>query len=87
MQLQPSKSSNKTDQPKYRILIQWSEEDRCFLVSLPDFPGQRWRTHGATYDEAVTNGQEAIESLILAYQADNEPLPEPQYIELANLQR
>ncbi|MGK7887380.1 MAG: type II toxin-antitoxin system HicB family antitoxin [Crocosphaera sp.] len=62
---------------KYRIIIQWSNEDDCFLVALPDFPGQYWRTHGDTYEEAVANAQEAIESLIIAYQADNEPLPKP----------
>lgn len=82
MQLKPSESS-KTDQLKYRMLIQWSEEDQCFLVNLPDFPGQRWRTHGSTYEEAVANGKEAIDSLILAYQADGESLPEPQYYGLA----
>lgn len=33
------------------MIIQWSEEDNCFLVALPDFPGSYWRTHGDTYDE------------------------------------
>jgi predicted RNase H-like HicB family nuclease len=67
----------KMEQIKYRMVIQWSDEDNCFLVALPDFPGQYWRTHGDTYEEAVANGKEAIESLMIAYQADNEPLPEP----------
>ncbi|BAZ13387.1 hypothetical protein NIES4071_52260 [Calothrix sp. NIES-4071] len=49
---------------KYQMLIQWSEEDNCFLVGFPDFPRQSWRTHGDTYKEAVTNGIEALESLI-----------------------
>jgi antitoxin HicB len=62
---------------KYRIIIQWSDEDDCFLVALPDFLGQYWRTHGDTYEEAVANAKEAIESLIITYQADNEPLPNP----------
>ena len=62
---------------KCRMVIQWSDEDDYFLVALPDFPGQYRRTHGDTYEEAVTNGKEAIESLIIAYEADNEPLPEP----------
>lgn len=78
-----SSENSKTDLPKYRMLIQWSTEDDCFLVGLPDFPGQQWRTHGVTYEEAVANGQEAIESLVLAYQADNEPLPKPLCLELA----
>jgi len=59
---------------KYQMVIQWSDEDDCFLVGFPDFPGQRWRTHGETY---VANGIEALESLMLAYEATSEPLPEP----------
>ncbi|KAF3889174.1 MULTISPECIES: type II toxin-antitoxin system HicB family antitoxin [Nostocales] len=59
------------------MLIQWSEEDRCFLVGFSDFPGQCWRTHGDSYEEAVANGIEALESLIMAYEATGEPLPEP----------
>ncbi|MDJ0673902.1 MAG: type II toxin-antitoxin system HicB family antitoxin [Calothrix sp. MO_167.B42] len=62
---------------KYQMLIQWSEEDNCFVVGFPDFPGQRWRTHGDTYEEAVANGIEALESLIMAYEDTNEPLPQP----------
>ncbi len=62
---------------KYKMIIEWSEEDNCFLVGFPDFPGQKWRTHGETYEEAVDNGTEALESLVMAYQQTNEPLPEP----------
>jgi antitoxin HicB len=62
---------------KYKMIIQWSEEDNCFLAAFPDFPGQQWRTHGDTYEEAVTNGIEALESLVIAYQATGEALPEP----------
>ena len=65
------------DKLKYQMIIQWSDEDNCFLVALPDFPGQHWRTHGDTYEEAVANGKEALESLIISYEADGEPLPEP----------
>ena len=38
-----------TNRLKYQMVIQWSEEDDCFLVGFPDFPGQQWRTHGKTY--------------------------------------
>ena len=62
---------------KYKMIIEWSEEDNCFLVGFPDFPGQKWRTHGETYEQAVENGAEALESLVIAYQATGEPLPEP----------
>jgi len=59
------------------MLIKWSDEDACFLVGFPDFPGQQWRTHGETYEEAVAQGIEALESLVMAYQAVGDPLPEP----------
>ena len=62
---------------KYQMIIKWSEEDNCFLVGFPDFPGQKWRTHGETYEEAVQNGTEALESLVIAYQETGETLPEP----------
>ena len=62
---------------KYQMIIKWSEEDNCFLVGFPDFPGQKWRTHGETYEEAVCNGTEALESLVIAYQETGETLPEP----------
>jgi antitoxin HicB len=62
---------------KYPMLIQWSEEDSCFLVGFPDFPGQQWRTHGETYEEAVANGIKALESLIMAYETLGDPLPTP----------
>jgi antitoxin HicB len=62
---------------KYEMQICWSEEDNCYLVGFPDFPGQKWRTHGDTYETAATNGVEALESLIIAYEADKEPLPQP----------
>ncbi|NJR59808.1 MAG: type II toxin-antitoxin system HicB family antitoxin [Cyanobacteria bacterium CRU_2_1] len=65
------------------MVIQWSDEDNCFLVGLPDFPGQRWRTHGDTYESALANGIEAIESLLLAYEATDEPLPEPAVLKAA----
>ena len=64
-------------QLKYSMAIQWSDEDDCFLVGFPNFPGQCWRTHGSTYELAVSNGIEALESLIIAYEATGESLPEP----------
>ena len=63
---------------KYRILIQWSNEDNCFLVSLPDFQEeQQWVTHGETYDEAFQNAVEVIDILVDIYQEKGKPLPTP----------
>jgi len=47
---------------KYRMIIQWSEEDQAFVVSLPDFPSAH--THGDSYEEAACNGQAALEMLV-----------------------
>lgn len=61
----------------YSMIIQWSSEDECYLVHLPDFPFQQFHTHGETYEEAAKHGQEAIESLIEWYQAEGKQLPTP----------
>ena len=57
---------------RYSILIQWSDEDQCYIVSFPEF-GKYARTHGNTYEEAVKNAQEVLELLI----EDNNDLPQP----------
>ncbi len=64
-----------------KMVIQWSENDQCYLVGLPDFPGQEWRTHGDTYIEAVNNGVAVLELLIEDYQLSGEPLPIPSILE------
>lgn len=63
--------------PHYQMYIQWSDEDNCYLVHLPEFPEQHWRTHGDTYEEAAKNGREVLEMLIEDYQAKGEPIPQP----------
>lgn len=60
----------------YSMLIQWSDEDKVFIVSLPEF-GPYAKTHGETYEKAVRMGCDALESLIEAYKADGKPLPRP----------
>lgn len=60
----------------YSMNIEWSEEDQLFVVSLPEF-GPYASTHGSTYKEAVRRGQEALESLIDAFQAEGRMLPKP----------
>ena len=61
---------------RYSIVIQWSDEDQCYIVSLPEF-GKYARTHGDTYEEAVKNAQEVLELLI----EDNNNLPQPNVYE------
>ena len=56
----------------YSILIQWSDEDQCYIVSFPEF-GNYAKTHGDTYEEAIKNAQEVLELLI----ENNDDLPQP----------
>lgn len=61
---------------RYSMVIQWSDEDNCYLVHLPEFSWQKYHTHGQTYEEAAKHGQEVIESLIEWYQEQGKALPE-----------
>jgi predicted RNase H-like HicB family nuclease len=63
---------------KYSITIQWSEEDNCFVVFLPEFEDvMQPVTHGDTYEEALKNAQEVLELLIESALNNNEALPKP----------
>jgi predicted RNase H-like HicB family nuclease len=68
---------------RYTMVIQWSEEDKLYLVHLPEFPWQAFVTHGSTYQEAAQNGQEALDGLIEVMQNNNQPLPEPKSFSVA----
>lgn len=57
------------------MVIQWSDEDRCFIVTLPEFDDAK--THGDTYEEAVAMGRDLIESFFIWYEQDGKPLPTP----------
>lgn len=61
----------------YTIAIQWSQEDNCFVVFLPEFKNEMQPiTHGETYEEALKNAQEVLELIFEEYQEDGKPLPE-----------
>jgi predicted RNase H-like HicB family nuclease len=63
----------------YSMLIQWSDEDQAYLVTLPEWEGRVLGpvTHGNTYEEAVEHGKEALEALIASAQRHGEALPSP----------
>lgn len=56
----------------YSVIIQWSDEDGCYIASLPEF-GPYALTHGTTYEEALRNGQEVLQLLM----DTASPLPHP----------
>ena len=61
---------------KYRLIIAWSEEDRQFVVTVPELSD--CRTSGDTYEDAVAMAQEAIGSWLDVARASGRPIPEPQ---------
>lgn len=66
-----------SDTPHYSMLIQWSDEDQTYLVTLPEWAERVLGpvSHGDTYEEAVQHGREALEALIASARKHNEPLP------------
>ena len=63
----------------YSILIEWSDEDQVYLVTLPEWADRVMMpaTHGSTYTEAAQNGQEVLEMLVSSASAEGQPPPKP----------
>ena len=59
----------------YSMIIKWDPEDKIYVVAVPELPG--CMTHGQTYEEAVRQGQDAIESWIMVARELNRPVPPP----------
>ena len=60
----------------YSMIIQWDEDDKIFIVNVPELPG--CMTHGKTYEEAVKQGKEAIEGWLNVAKDLHWPIPSPQ---------
>jgi predicted RNase H-like HicB family nuclease len=59
----------------YSMVLEWDPEDSIYVVTVPELPG--CMTHGATYEEAVRQGQDAVDSWIAANRALGRPIPQP----------
>ena len=64
---------------QYSTIVQWSEVDRLFLVTIPEFSDRVIMpcTHGKTRQEAIASGEEVIEMYLEAWQAEGEVIPQP----------
>lgn len=60
---------------KYSILIQWSDQDNCYIATVPDLPG--CMSDGKTPEEAIKNTQVIISEWIEAAQEDGEEISQP----------
>ena len=67
---------------KYSMKIEWSEEDNCYVVFLPEFTrAMQPVSDGKTYVEAAQKGGEALESLIEFYVSEGWSLPQPKTLQ------
>lgn len=60
---------------KYELIIYWSEADQAFIVEVPELPG--CMADGASYEEALANVKEVIESWIATAQELGRSVPKP----------
>ena len=51
---------------RYSMIIEWSDEDQAYIVTVPELPGCRTR-----------QGQDAIESWIMVAEELGRPVPAP----------
>jgi antitoxin HicB len=68
-----------TEKLHYSMLVQWSDGDEAYLVSLPEWEGRVFNpvTHGDTYEEAIQRGEEALQALVASARKHGEALPTP----------
>jgi predicted RNase H-like HicB family nuclease len=67
------------------MLIQWSDEDQLFLVTIPEFAERVVMpcTHGKSREDAIRKGEEVIEMYLDAWQAEGESIPDPTTLQIA----
>jgi predicted RNase H-like HicB family nuclease len=67
------------------MIVQWSEEDQLFLVTIPEFADRVMMpcTHGTTREAAICHGEEVIEMYLEAWQSEGKSIPEPQTLQVA----
>jgi predicted RNase H-like HicB family nuclease len=62
-------------EPRYEIIIYWSDEDGAFIAEVPELPG--CAADGVTYEAAVSNVKIVIAEWIEMAQEMGRPVPEP----------
>ncbi len=64
-----------TEQPRYELIIYWSDEDNSFVAEVPELPG--CAADGASYAEAVVNVETAISLWVDTARELGLPIPAP----------
>lgn len=61
----------------YCMLLKYSAEDKCYIVSVPDLPG--CMADGESPNEAYENAKIVIREWIKTARAAGRPIPEPTF--------
>jgi predicted RNase H-like HicB family nuclease len=61
--------------PRYEVIIYWSDEDEAFIAEVPELPG--CAADGKSYEAALANVREAIELWIDTARELGRDIPEP----------
>ena len=62
-------------EPKYEVIIYWSEEDAAFIAEVPELPG--CMSDGQTHEAALANVKVIIGEWIATARELGRPIPEP----------
>lgn len=60
---------------KYELIIFWSEEDRRYVVEVPELPG--CMADGFTYEDAIKNAEVVISEWLETARSLGREIPEP----------
>ncbi len=60
---------------KYEMIIYWSEQDKAFLVEVPELPG--CMADGETREDAIKNANEVIALWIETAKSLGREIPKP----------
>lgn len=60
---------------KYELIVYWSEDDRAFIVEVPELPG--CMADGASYVEAVANAETVIAEWLETAKDLGRQIPQP----------
>jgi predicted RNase H-like HicB family nuclease len=64
---------------KYSVNLVWSEEDRSYIATVPEFPNLS--AFGKTPQEAAREAETAVKGFIAVLKEDGEEIPEPLTLE------
>ena len=62
---------------KYCVVLKYSQDDKCYIISVPDLPG--CMADGESPNEAYENAKIVIREWIETAQAAGRTIPEPSF--------